>query len=182
MSVLAILFWLLIAAVLVVTAALVLPVGLRIEAMCDGPVRWRVDLQPFGRFGPRFRLPKPKADKPKVRKKASKRSGKRLRHPGRFANALFRLASDVISTIRLRRLSVDAKFGCADPADTGQIYGLISPFLYGGNGLQRVHLTAEPVFDETVFEGRAMLELAIVPISLLPPVIRFGWALYGPLK
>ena len=163
MSLLAILFWLLVAVVIVVTAALVLPVGLRIEAMSDGPVRWKVDLQPFGRFGPRFRLPKPKTVRPKRRATRAKPSLKRPRHPGRLVKAVFRLVLDLLS-------------------DTGQIYGLISPFLYSGNGLERVQISAEPVFDDTVFKGRAMLELAIVPIALLPPVVRFGWTLYGPTR
>ena len=77
---------------------------------------------------------------------------------------------------------LDASFGCADPADTGEIFGLMTPFIYGTSGLSGVDMRLEPVFGEVGLRGRASLDLSFVPIALLPPAARFGWAVFGPFR
>lgn len=182
MSVTIVLFWLLITAVIVFAAALVLPFAVKIEAIGDGArFRVRVGVQPFGRLGPMLRFSKPRAGA-KTDRPSTRPSAKRSRYIHRIPQAGLRLLSDLIRLVRIRKISVDARFGCGDPADTGQIFGLLSPLLYGASGLQRTELRVEPVFEQATLSGRAALELSFVPITLLVPALRFGVAVFGPSR
>lgn len=179
MSVMAILVWLLIAVAIIAAAALVLPFGIRVEADLDGSPRGRLTVQPFGTFGPWLALWETGKTPPSRKERTPVKRGKPSGSAKRLVKAGFRLAGDILSLFRLRAFVIDLRFGCEDPADTGQLFGAMAPFLYGTQGLERAHIHVEPVFGQKVLTGRAMVEVAIVPIALLPPVLRFGRASIG---
>ncbi len=176
------LLWLLVAVVIVFTAALVLPFAVRIEAVADGTLRLRIGVQPFGRFGPVIRLRKPRASKPKRRKPPTKPAKMQSKYLRRIPKAGLRFLSEFIGLIHVRRIAVDARFGCDDPADTGEVFGLAQPLLHCARGLPRTSFRVEPVFGQAMLAGRAALDLSFVPITLLPPAFRFGWAVFGPAR
>ncbi len=181
MSVLSVLLWLLVAVAVIFAAALVMPLAIRVQASVGEHVRWGLWLQPFGRFGPVIPVRgrrKKSASKPKPpTRKPGKRSWRKMR---RVPSAGMRLMSDVLSIVHFRGLSLDLRFGCQDPADTGHLYGLMTPVLYGSSGIPKTELHVVPVFDRAEFNGEARLEMFFVPMSLVPPILRFGWSLMRP--
>ena len=182
---LAILGWILVAVLLVLAAAIFLPLRLEMRAVADGALTVSAALRPFGRYGPRIPL-KPSAKKeakprPKKARRARGRTLRRAgRDPRRLVAAALGLARDLIRLVRIETASLDLRFGCADPGETGQIFGLMTPFIYGTGAVPRTHLRVEPVFEGAVFDGRAALDLSLVPARLVPVAVRFGWAAFGP--
>lgn len=176
MSVLiAVLLYLILAVAALLAAVLMTPFGIKFEVISDGSMHWKIRVQPFGSIGPKINIPTagmPKEKPPKPHQRAWRR---RIQNPRRIAGAGARLVTDLLGTIRFRNASVDVRFGCNDPADTGLVFGMLTPVLYGTSGLQRASLNVVPVFDQAIFVGRVTLDVAIIPIKLLPPVIRFGW-------
>ncbi|MCK8483931.1 DUF2953 domain-containing protein [Aliiroseovarius sp. S2029] len=180
-----IVLWTLAALLALLLAAILMP--LRLELSATREECWHVflALRPFGRFGPRIPLRRnvsKREEKPeKVPGKArSRRHGRR--DPRRLVPAAIRLLSDVLGSVRVHKASVDLRFGCEDPADTGQTFGLMAPLIYGTAGMSRFDVRVEPVFDRALLAGRAALDISIIPARLVPPFIRFGWSAFGPRR
>lgn len=86
-------------------------------------------------------------------------------------------AVDLLRCIHLRSAKVSAQFGCHDPADTGHLYGLLTPVIYGAGGAAAVDLDVAPVFDRECLEGMASIDVSVRPIALVPPAARLAWHL-----
>ncbi|MBV2358842.1 DUF2953 domain-containing protein [Thalassococcus sp. CAU 1522] len=163
-------------------AVLVLPVELRFVAERAGHARLRVQLGLLGGGVPWITLsdtdrPR-KARRPKPPRPASRdrRRGKdtgRRRPP---VGAILRFARDLLRVVRIRSLRVAGTFGFDDPADTGQLYGLIAPLRFGIAGCRRVELDIAPEFSGACLQGRAEGALRLRPVRLVPPAMRLGWA------
>jgi hypothetical protein len=92
--------------------------------------------------------------------------------PGALTPALLR---DTIAGVHLDRLEAQGRFGLADPAETGMLWGQLCPLLWappwrGG----RVSLTIMPDFDRPGFSGEGQLALHLVPLRLAWPALRFA--------
>ena len=72
-------------------------------------------------------------------------------------------------------------FGLDDPADTGLIFGLITPAVYG-LGSETCHVSVEPDFSRRRFAGQAEVELEFTPVAVVWPAIRFGLQLWRRAK
>jgi hypothetical protein len=178
-----IMIWLLVAGLALLLLAMATP--LRIELMLIKEDAWRfsVALRPFGRFGPRIALPDRKKKTERAPKAApKKRPGRRSwqQQPQRVARAVVRLAADILRHLRVNAVTLDLKFGLGDPAETGQVYGLLAPLIYSANAIPLVRLSIDPAFDRTILTGRAELDLSLIPVTLLAPSVRFGWSAFGP--
>ncbi|SMX21977.1 DUF2953 domain-containing protein [Boseongicola aestuarii] len=169
--------------VLVLFAAMPLRLELEVhksEAWC-----FRAGVRPFGRYGPRIPLSgrKPKPDRPEekpldARPKPKKR---KLRTKG-LASAVIRLIGDILQRICIDTARLQMRFGLGDPAETGQVFGYLSPLIYGTAPGQAICLEVEPVFDRAVLQGEAELDLSVVPATLLGPLFRFAWSAFGPVR
>lgn len=183
LTALIILLWVLAAVVALLLVALVTPLRIEARASIGGAFRYRLTLRPFGHFGPRLALAdseRPKREKrSKIKAKKTKAGKKIRRDPRRILGAAFRLLSEIADRLRVDRVAVDLRFGADDPSETGQLFGSLAPIIYGTGTGQRFHLTVEPVFDRTVFDGRVALDVTMTPAHLIPPVIRFGWSVFG---
>ncbi len=120
--------------------------------------------RPAGREHPRKKRP---------RKQAGARNARMVR-------AAPRLLADVLRAIRIDRLEVDADVGLGDPADTGQLFGALAPFVYGTAATPRLNLGLRPDFGAARLDGRVHARLRVVPGRLLAPLARFGWRAFGP--
>ncbi|MDF0601521.1 DUF2953 domain-containing protein [Psychromarinibacter sp. C21-152] len=188
------LLWLLLILVLGVVAVLALPVRLRVVGRTQ-PERWvRVELGLLGGLVPRFAVfdsvrsgggeappDQPAAPKPGRRRKrgtSGKRRGRRM------IRAAPRLLQDLLRQVRIERLDLDGCFGLGDPAETGQVFGMLAPLAYGGGWMlgPGARLAVTPVFDRACLEGRGDVMVAVVPLALVPPAIRFAWAVFGPRR
>ena len=93
-----------------------------------------------------------------------------------------RLVGGVLRQIRLERLHVTARFGLGDPAETGQLFGMLAPVAYAPQwlGSKAVSVVLTPVFEARCLSGAAEGALAVTPIRLLPPGLVFVWRVFGP--
>lgn len=89
-------------------------------------------------------------------------------------DGLGRLIVELLARVRIRRLRVRAVVGLADPAETGHLYGLLCPLKYGLPGGSAL-IDVTPDFSGPRLEGRAEGVVSLVPLALVPPLMRFGW-------
>ncbi len=171
----------------VVVTAVVTPVRLRARIRTSPQLAYQVDISGFSGIAPRIviadsarrrqaatRLSRTPA--PKVRRVAGSARGLRI------ASALPKLFADVIQTIEIESLELDAEFGLPDPADTGRLYGSLMPFQYGMCWSPRVSISIQPNFECACLAGEAYASLRLTAARLLLPAIRFAWRAFGPRR
>ena len=179
----AILIWGLIVVLALLLLALAMPLRLELLLSKQEAVQFTAALRPFGRFGPRISLSDRGRKKPKAKAKPDRPTKKRGTwkiNPKRVVRASVRLVMDLVGLVRLEAASFDLRFGLGDPAETGQVFGQMTPLIYGTSGMPRVHVDVQPAFDRALLEGRVALDMSLVPLRILPPFARFGWAAFGP--
>jgi hypothetical protein len=180
---LTVVIWVLVATVFLLLLALAMPLRLELQVTREEAVQFTAALRPFGRFGPRIAF----SDRSKTPKqhKTSKKPAERSRwklNPKRMARAAIHLAGDLIGCVRFEAATVDVRFGLGDPAETGQVYGQMTPLIYGTSGLPRVHVNVRPEFGDAVLKGRAALDVSLIPLYIFPPFVRFAWTAFGPSR
>lgn len=186
-AVLTILLWLILILLVILAGALLTPVKLRLHLRSSPSLKFRIEASAFGGVTPHVRIldstrrrkheeKKPKKKKTKARSKRSFAGGTRL------VAAIPRLLSDILSAFHVDYLNVDAEFGLPDPADTGHVYGCLTPFLYGAPLPAKVVVSLRPDFNRACFAGEMDASLHITPAALLPPAVRLAWRAFGPSK
>jgi hypothetical protein len=90
------------------------------------------------------------------------------------------LLAGLLRAIHLRYLKVDADIGLSDPADTGQVFGLLAPVIHSRRPADRVQIAVRPDFTAARLSGEAAAGLSVTPATLMLPAIRFGWRVFGP--
>lgn len=108
------------------------------------------------------------------------RSGHRLAQaravlgtPGALA-ALGRLVRRLVGGVHPRGLEAHLVIGTGDPAETGQLLGLLRPMAAWPGSSGRVNLDVQPAFTEPVVEGQAQGSVRTVPLALLLAVVAFS--------
>lgn len=159
-----------------VGAAVLVPHRLRLRGQADRPPRLRVDVYPFA--GERLAIPifdtarkrKKKPRKPEKRSAArSAKPASRWRERG-----VLNLLVDLFAQFRIAWIRIEAEFGLDDPADTGALYGALVPFVYSGNHCAGIELDIRPDFNRQHIAGRVDAAVDLVPIRLVPPLLRFA--------
>ncbi|MEQ8658759.1 MAG: DUF2953 domain-containing protein [Hyphomicrobiales bacterium] len=120
---------------------------------------------------------KKKAEKKnKAEKKATKRKQSSTKPKQKFAwaRATPALINDLRQEVIVERFHACAVFGLADPADTGALFGQLSPWMYGLTGWTHVRLDLRPNFEHACLDGQVDAAVKVTPIRLLPPLVRFG--------
>ncbi len=183
--ILATLLWV-VAAVLLIAAGATLAflfTPIRVSAAVDTAAKppWRVKLALFGGRLPivsapgkpserRAKPPQPRA-KPKQKKKRRRAAAA---HAPRIIRAAPPLLSRLLAQVKLETLDAHIRFGFDDPADTGMVYGALSPLaLLAGR-----HVTLQPDFDGTVLTGRGQIAARLTPAALIPPLAAFAWTVF----
>mgnify|MGYP001814103871 CR=1 FL=1 len=177
---------LLLAVVLVVGT----PMRVRFVGSYDQKLDLSTEIRVFWGLSPRLRIPI-RRQRPK-RKKQPRPSSKRKGRPPRWTSFSTESAADLFAsagdTLRAMfgRIHVEAcrlsvAFGLDDPADTGLVYGLITPAVYG-LGSKRCRVSDEPDFSHRRFAGQAEVELRFTPVAVVWPAIRFGFRLWRRAK
>ena len=168
--------------------AIFMPLRIELQASRRDALSYSAALRPFGQFGPRIPLSKGRAKPPqdaKVDKPPPKKTARRRRwktHPMQMVRAGVQLIADVIGQFRIETADLDLRFGLGDPGETGQVYGQIVPLIHCASSLPHVRLCVEPAFDRAVLTGQAALDVSVVPARLVPPLLRFGWVAFGPVR
>lgn len=172
--------WVLVVLLVLVVLVLAMPLRIELDLSKAEAVRFSAALRPFGRYGPRIALSDRREKRTKVKPKAKPARKRRwTQSPKRIAGAAIDLATELVGRVRIEAAALDLRFGLGDPGETGQAYGQMAPLIYGTGAMSRVHINVEPAFDETVLDGRASMVMSLIPLTLIPPFIRFGWAVFG---
>jgi hypothetical protein len=87
---------------------------------------------------------------------------------------LFRLFSDLLNGIKIKRLESNVTFGLSDPADTGMLCGL----LHSVAGLaysrcRHCSFSINPVFMNPMMDFRGDIEIRVRVYSLIFPMLKF---------
>ncbi len=101
------------------------------------------------------------------------------RNVAAFARRLLRnlpmLVSKIVSRVRLERVDAKIRFGLADPANTGVVYGALMPLLQLIGVTERSSIVLHPDFGHEVFDGQGHIGARFVPIALIAPMLSFAW-------
>ncbi|MCZ7402003.1 MAG: DUF2953 domain-containing protein [Candidatus Methanoperedens sp.] len=115
-------------------------------------------------------------EKPPMYVEKEKHSGikKPIPHPEdilSLSGPVLRLIKELIYAFKLKYLDIDIRFGLNDPAHTGIIMGILhSIFGYLRAG-KNIRWTVD--FTKPILEWDMKAKVAITPISILPPIVRF---------
>lgn len=177
-----------IAAAIVILLAIPVRLSVRVEQTDHTRAEWRlrwlfgaVDVRLGGRQS-RDGLETPEEpDQPKTPKSTRRPRRRRgsvlavLRTPG-FVQRVFRLVPDLIGRLRWEHVSLDATFGFEDPADTGQLYGALSPILVASRA-QGWPIVCRPAFDRAGLEGTCAAAVRVRPLAVVWVAVRFALSL-----
>ena len=171
------------ALIALIVAMLAVPLVLFIEAERTGTlkVRWRV-FWLFGLVKPRSRnRSAPSApdradatptDTPKKRRAGRRRKAVAvLRTRGLFERVV-RLALALLRRVQVERLQLDTLFGFENPADTGFVYGCLSPVLVMAD-IRGLNIRCRPMFLESGLRGAFRATIRVRPLLVVGPVVAF---------
>ena len=169
-------------------AALVLPVTFRLRAQSAPRPRTHVSVGLVAGLVPAFtvhdswaakRNEKHKAKPERPRKAKQDKAEGIPRWLPRMVRAAPRLIAGLLRPIRLMRLHLDADIGLGDPADTGQLYGAMQALLRPLRLPSGASVVVRPDFTGPRTEGTLDAEFQVAPVAFLPPLLAFGWRVFG---
>ena len=183
---LAIILWLLLAMLLLVGVALMTPVFVRVHLTTSPQFAYRVEMRALAGLAPRLTLaegprkgsvvkPDPEPSKPKQR-----RLPQLKRVHGSVVRAVPSLILGILHRIHLTELHIDADYGLGDPADTGQLCGVLMPLQYANPMPASVSLDLRPDFTRAILNGSVTAVVRVTLASLFVPLSRFAWRAFGP--
>lgn len=176
-----ILVWLVAALMAVFVLLLVTPLRLQLSLQRDPALRSSVVAWPFGGsffpvrvFDSRRKRARP--DQPKAARKKTHRH----RRPPRadVISTLPGVIHRTLATLHVEALTIRGEFGLGDPADTGRLYGQLTPLIYAFPG----DITVRPNFETTCLSGQANTVIRVIPIAFLWPSAGFLWRMFGPFR
>jgi len=166
-------------------ALMAVPVALVVEAEREDAlkVRWRVRwLYGLVDVGTSPRQPAPPTSERSEPAKPARTSETRRWRRARMGVAVLRTrglarraqrtAFTLFRHIRVRELQARAAFGFDDPADTGMVYGCLSPFLVmaGARGLR---VECRPMFLESGLRGVLRATVDVRPLAVIGTLVGF---------
>lgn len=184
MTLSAILLWVVVGLVVILLALLFTPIRLRVFLRSSPQLAYRVDAKVFGGVSPSIpivdsaRPRKPKTKRPKKQQAKRQRKSRFLRRTN-ILSAVSELLFGLLEAFHFQYCYIDLEFGMNDPADTGKIYGFLTPFPYCGCSPQDVSFSVQPNFEQACFVGEVDASVRVTAATLLWPVIRFGWKVFG---
>jgi hypothetical protein len=171
------------ALIALIVAMLAVPLVLVVEAERTDQlqVRWRL-FWLFGLVKPRSRhqsapsAPDRADASPAATPKKRRARGRRmavavLRTRGLFARVV-RLALALLRRVKLERLQLDTMFGFENPADTGFVYGCLSPVLVMAD-VRGLNIRCRPMFLESGVRGAFRATIRVRPLLVVGPMVAF---------
>ena len=86
-----------------------------------------------------------------------------------------RLIARIAARVKFEAVDANISFGLPDPADTGMIYGALTPLVRLVGAAGRSHIALYPDFNDVVFNGHGRIAVRFTPVALIPPMFSFGW-------
>ena len=181
-----VLFWLLLAVLGLVGLVLITPVLLRVHLTNSPLFAYRVEMHALGGLAPRLTLAKgPSEDvfakhKAKQAKPKQRKSSRPKRMNGALIRALPELVRGILRHVHVAELHIDADYGLGDPADTGQLCGLLMPLQYASPLPASALLDLRPDFTRACLKGSMTAAVRVTVATFLVLVLRFAWRAFGP--
>lgn len=184
MSILLLLSWVLIGTGVLLVAVLLVPVILHLHVSNASGFAIRLEAQILGSWGPRVRLTRgPKTGAARMQRHSARQRRVPALRARRLAAALPRLVADILGGIRLASLHVDCEYGFADPADTGQLAGVLMPVSHAVPLPPNIDLSLRPNFARPCLEGELRAAIRMTALgTLVLPALRFAWHVFGPAR
>lgn len=187
----AIIFWLLLGILALVGLALITPLVLRVHLTTSPKFAYRIEVRALAGLAPRLRLHpqhrratgtgKPSDAEPKTSQQNHEPS--RHRHvQGAVVRAVPSLVKGILQRIHLAELHIDAVYGLNDPADTGQLCGLLMPLQFATPMPASVSLNLRPDFTKKCLNGSLTAVVRFTAAAMLVPVAQFAWRAFGPFR
>lgn len=107
-----------------------------------------------------------------VRTKHGKSAMVFLRTPGMPAR-LLRLAGDFLRQLRVQQFHLHLSLGLDDPADTGRLYGALSPVVLLVACIPNMDFRVWPDFSQAVFQAKGQGQLRVIPLAVLWVILGF---------
>jgi hypothetical protein len=163
--------WVFAALLALLVAALSLPVRIRVNAQ-SSPRRILVDTIWLGGLTPPIRvIDSDRRSAGRKTKARTKSRGLRWKPP----RGIPALIGDVLGKFKITQLRAEGEFGFDDPADTGAVFGMLTPLIYGGPQVAGVSVDLRPVFGGRRLAGSLSAAVEVTPAALIPPALRFAW-------
>ncbi|MEW5756681.1 MAG: DUF2953 domain-containing protein [Pseudomonadota bacterium] len=108
----------------------------------------------------------------KFQRKGTKSAWIFVRSPG-MPGRLVRFARDMLRQIRVREMKLHLDLGLDDPADTGRLYGILSPMLILLQQVPRVDMRLQPDFTQAVFMVTGRGHIRVIPLAVLRVMLGF---------
>ena len=166
-------------------ALMAVPVALVVEAEREDAlkVRWRMRwLHGLVDVGTSPRQPAPPTSERSEPAKPARTSETRRWRRARMGIAVLRTrglvrraqrtAFTLFRRIRVRELQARAAFGFDDPADTGMVYGCLSPFLVMADA-RGLRVECRPMFLEFGLRGVLRATVAVRPLAVIGTLVGF---------
>jgi len=90
-----------------------------------------------------------------------------------FIRRVTLLIREIITVVEFKRMYCHFSFGLDDPADTGRIYGLLSPAIAFLHLVPRVRFSFNPLFDRVALETEINADVRIVPMKFVLAIFSF---------
>jgi hypothetical protein len=172
------LIWIAAALVMLVLLALLMPWHLRFRGT-TAPLALRLHLRLLGGYAPGIPIPLTRStDREGAREQRQKRKTRKPRRKRAMPRGLRDLVFGVLSAFRVQRLRLTGRIGLHDPADTGTLWGCLTPAIYGLSGGER-RIDIAPEFSGACLDLTGSGELVIRPLRLLRAGLAFAWANRG---
>ena len=178
-----VLFSILTAMLVLLIAILITPTKLHLAFRSQPRRQIDVTVRPLGGLFPSLPI---RSKKPEDQKEAPAEDAEEIRSGWismrRMIGASPDLLIGLLRAIHVEQLIIDADIGFKDPADTGQVYGALTPLIWAIPPTSRFSVNVRPDFDQSTFSGRLDTTLSFVPVAFVPPIARFGWHAFGPWR
>lgn len=90
-----------------------------------------------------------------------------------FVARVWRLLRDLLQRIQVQDLSLEARIGLDDPADTGRLWGFVGPLVAVLPLPSAANVAIAPDFQAQTFEFSSEGQIRLVPIRLLWTALLF---------
>ena len=166
-----------------IVAMLAVPLVLFIEAERTAKlkVRWRL-FWLFGLVKPRSRnrsapsspdrADATHAATPKKRRARRRRMAFAVLRTRGLLERVVRLALALLRRVQVERLQLDTLFGFENPADTGFVYGCLSPVLVIAD-VRGLNIRCRPMFLEAGLRGAFRATIRVRPLLMVGPMVAF---------
>lgn len=92
------------------------------------------------------------------------------------------LIAGLVGPLRVESVTADATFGLGDPAETGQLYGILFPLIHSAAALPHTSICVRPDFSRHTLSGDVAATFRLVPLVLVVPLAAFAWQVFGPQR